>query len=460
MLNSILELFSQSSPVTVMFRGILESVLSDDLLDQLFESHSQRQYVRELTFSQCSELMAEVVTKIRPSINAAYTAKAKAKAKSIPVSVTSVYNKLNNTEPAVSEALVRVTSRKMAAVIDELGGSVPGPIPGYDVRIVDGNHLAGTERRLKVLRNHGAAALPGHTLVILDPQRNLVEDVVVCEDAHANQRILLPELLERVQRRQCWIMDSHFCTLGMLFGMDDRKAFFVVRQHGSLEGQLVGRRKFIGKTDTGRLYEQALLIQMNGRTLKVRRITVVRDQPTESGDTEIHILSNLPEKVSAKTIAEAYRTRWTIETAFQDVTVNLRCEINTLGYPRAALLGFCIALVLYNVLSISKAAICAGTPGAKQLTRNLSTYALVDEVAGTWRGMMIAIPASAWRETFASLTPIQLAKKLRQLAKHVNLKSVTTYKWTPKSPKKKKTSGKRGNHRATHRLLEAQKAKE
>ncbi len=455
MVNSILELFSQSSPVTVMYRGILESVLSEDLLDRLFESYSQRQYVRELTFSQCSELMAEVVTKIRPSINAAYTAKAK----SIPVSVTSVYNKLNNTEPAVSEALVRETSRKMAAVIDELDGRVPGPIPGYDVRIVDGNHLAGTDRRLKVLRNHGAAALPGHTLVILDPQRALVEDVMVCEDAHANQRILFPELLERVQPKQCWIMDSHFCTLGMLFGLKDRKAFFVVRQHGSLEGQLIGKRKFIGKTDTGRLYEQSLLIQLDDRVLEVRRMTIVRDQPTESGDTEIHILSNLPGKVSAKVIAEAYRDRWTIETAFQDVTVNLRCEINTLGYPRAALLGFCVALVLYNVLSISKAAIRVGTPGANQLTRNLSTYALVDEVAGTWRGMMIAIPASTWYETFASLTPKQLAKKLRQLAKHVNLKSFTTYSWTPKSPKEKKTSGNRGNHRATHRLLQSRKVK-
>jgi IS4 transposase len=51
-----------------------------------------------------------------------------------------------------------------------------------------------------------------------------------------------------------------------------------------------------------------------------------------------------------------YRKRWKLETLFQVLTENLCCEINTLGYPKAALFTFCIALVAYNVLSAVKAA--------------------------------------------------------------------------------------------------------
>lgn len=36
---------------------------------------------------------------------------------------------------------------------------------------------------------------------------------------------------------------------------------------------------------------------------------------------------------------EMYRQRWTIEGVFQQLTEDLHCEIDTLGYPKAALFG-------------------------------------------------------------------------------------------------------------------------
>jgi IS4 transposase len=35
------------------------------------------------------------------------------------------------------------------------------------------------------------------------------------------------------------------------------------------------------------------------------------------------------------TVAEVYRTRWGIETAFQKLEKHLNSEIETLGYPQA-----------------------------------------------------------------------------------------------------------------------------
>lgn len=454
MVESMMELVSKLSPVTVMFRGTLESIFSDERLNGVFASHAQRQYCRELTFADAARLMVQVVARIRPSINAAYRAEAKA----IPVSAAAVYQKLNGTEPAVCEGLVRETSRATAAVIDELHGSVAGPVPGYDVRILDGNHLAGTEHRLAELRGHGAAALPGHTLAVLDPQRRLIEDVVVCEDAHTNQRLLIPRVLERVEAGQCWIGDSHFCTRGFLLGVHRRDAGFVVRQHQQLQGELLGRRRAAGRCPTGKLYEQRLRITADdGEVLELRRITIELDRPTQTGQTQIHLLTNLPPRVRAHRVAQSYRDRWQIETAFQEVTVNLRCEIDTLGYPGAALLGFCVALVLYNALAVVKAAIRRGTPGAKDAPRNLSMYALADEIAGLWRGLEI-VPAAQWHQAFHQRTARQLARQLRVLAKDVDLCRFTTCAWTPQHDRPPPTSGNRGNHRATARLIEKRKS--
>ena len=50
-----------------------------------------------------------------------------------------------------------------------MGGEQPPLLENYQVRILEGNALAATERRLKVLRGVASAPLPGKSLVVLDP---------------------------------------------------------------------------------------------------------------------------------------------------------------------------------------------------------------------------------------------------------------------------------------------------
>jgi IS4 transposase len=85
-------------------------------------------------------------------------------------------------------------------------------------------------------------------------------------------------------------------------------------------------------------------------------------------------LTNLPKSVaSAKLIAELYRKRWSIETMFQELEAHLHSEINTLGYPKAALFGFCVALVAYNALAVVKAAL-RKVHGEATIDNELSGY--------------------------------------------------------------------------------------
>lgn len=164
----------------------------------------------------------------------------------------------------------------------------------------------------------GAAALPGQSVCILDPQRKLIEDLIACEDGHANERSLIPQFLERVRPEQCWIADSAYSTMDFLFGVAERPAHFLVRQHGGLLGEPLGPRKKIGRVETGVVYEQTLrTTHGDGRQMDVRRITIQLDKPTAKKEAEFHLLTNLPKSVSARKAAKAYRGRWKIETAFQ-----------------------------------------------------------------------------------------------------------------------------------------------
>jgi IS4 transposase len=450
--DRIFQPFIEASPVSVMFRGTLEHVLSAERLDRLFADAAKRQYLHELTFSTCVELLGLVVTQIRPSLNAAY----RARRGRVGVSVQSLYQKLAGIEPAVSKALVEETAADLGVIIQRMKAEIRGPIPGFDVRIVDGNHLAGTHHRLKELRHLGDAALPGHTLAVLNPQRQLIEKVVVCPDGHANSKPLFGRLLSEVEPKQCWIADRDFSTRTFLFGVADRRAYFVVRHHQVLGVEPLGPTRRVGKTKTGEVYEQKVRLPGSpGCELVIRRITIKLLQPTRDKDLEIHILANLPAKVTACKIADAYLARWRIEAAFYQLTRVLRCELNTLGYPEAALFGFCLAVVMYNAFSAVMAALRAARPevataaGKKQ---KLSFYYLADEIAGVWRGMALVIPASCWTTTFAQRTPAQMAKMLLWLARQGPIDPFLTNPARVKKRKKRRII-QHGGHVSTYRIL-------
>ena len=93
------------------------------------------------------------------------------------------------------------------------------------VKILDGNVLAATEHRLKVLRQTNSAPMPGKSLVVLDPALMLAIDVFPCEDGHAQERSLLTDVLPSVEAEDVWIADRNFCTNKFLFGIAAREGY-------------------------------------------------------------------------------------------------------------------------------------------------------------------------------------------------------------------------------------------
>ena len=202
------------------------------------------------------------------------------------------------------------------------------------------------------------------------------------------------------------------------------------------------------------MYEQAVRLDNpeTGETMIARRITVELAKPTRDGETEIHLLTNLPvADASAKQVARLYAKRWTIERAFQDLTVALVCEINTLGYPKAALFGFCLALVAYNAVSLVKASLRA-IHGHEKVEREISWYYLCLHLSKVYAGMMIAVPAKYW-EVFRRLDSRQFVTVLKELAAKIELKRFRKHPRGPKRPQPKKISGAKTKHVSTARIL-------
>jgi hypothetical protein len=448
-LDEVFNRFVQKSPVTVMTRACLEHALEPDALNALFQRHAEWQYTKSMLFSSLVDMMALVVCKIQPSVSAAY----RAMKDELPVSLSSVYEKLNGTEANVSASLVEHTAERLAPVIKELGGELPPLLDGYRVRVVDGNHFASTDRRLAVLRDSKAAPLPAQAVVILDPSLMLATHMIPCEDAHAQERSLFEQMLALVQPRDLWIADRNFCTLGVLHEIQQRGAFYAIRHHAGMPARASGELRSIGRSDTGDVFEQEVTFETpEGESFIARRILLKLDEPTQDGDLEIAILTNVPEsKAGAVTIADLYAKRWTVEGAFLTMTQILDGEQPSLCYPKAALFTFAVALTSYNLASTVRAAF-RGRFGHKKVEQELSWFYVANEVRVTHGGMDVAVDEEAW-VPFQFMSASDLAARLKEYVSHVKFDVFKRSKRGPKKPKTARTKHADTPHVSTGRLL-------
>jgi hypothetical protein len=379
--DRILDRFEQKSPFAVLVRAILQRLLPSEKLDQLFKLAAEKQYQRELLFSDLMMLMLEVVLRSSPTINHSYNRHKD----EVGVSINAVYDKLKNLEPNIAAELVRYSVRQLRPLQEIMRADAPPLLPGYRVLIIDGNKFSGTEHRLKETREHQALPLPGQALAILEPQSRMFVDIIPCEDGHAQERSLFSQLEPLIEEKDLWIADRNFATLDLMFMIAGKDARFLMRQHGALKTWTEeGEEKYAGKTDTGYVHEQRISVchPQTGESLSLRRIRLILFEPTRDGETEIVMLTNLSKKSSTAIVCcELYRDRWGVEGAFLEMTQCLACEIDTLCYPRAAIFAFCLAAMLYNAVSLMKSTI-ASVHGEEAVDNMSWYYAYMVGVAG------------------------------------------------------------------------------
>ncbi len=449
-LTQVFQRFAEYAPMPVMARLVLDRVLTPAKLNTWFEQTTQHQYTRALLFSSVFEVMSLVAFKVFPTVHAAY----QTRPGEMGVSVTSLYNKLNGMETTTSRALVRETAVEFARDIADLHGARRPWLPGYRVKVLDGNCIEATEHRLQVLRETAAGPLPGKSLVVYDPSLEIAIDVFPCEDGHAQERALLDAVLSTVEAGDVWIMDRNFCVRAFLAGITDRVGHFICRHHKGLSVTALGAERRVGSTESGTVYEQWVEIAAadGGKPDTCRLIRVTLKRATRDGARELFLLTDLSKSAAnAKRVADMYRRRWTIETMFQQLEAQLHSEVNTLGYPRAALFAFCIALIAYNALGVINAALRRGH-GEDTIAETVSGYYVALELTNSYQGMMIALPPGSWSR-FRRASHADYLNLLIRIATAVDLSRYRKHKRGPKKSQPKRTKYADKTHVSTARLL-------
>lgn len=439
-------------PAAVMVRATLEHIFAAPMLDELFERTARRQYARQLHFSTVVALLEAVVFRRQPSVHSAY----RHGPADVPASLAALYDKLNHTEPGLAEALVRHTAARLREVA-ECWPAEAGPVAGLRLKQLDGNYLAGTDRRLGELRGHGAAALPGLALVVRDDRTGLLTDLIACEDAYAQERSLVGRVLECVGPGQLWVADRNFAVDALFEGIAARRSWYVIRYHRGTRLHERTPLAAAGAGATGAVFEQRVRV---GKTA-CRSVVLRLDRPTADGDTEVRLLTNLSaEQAAAGAVADAYRRRWRIEGSFLELTTSLRCEVDTLGYPKAALLGFALAVCACNALRVVTGALeqAEGPPPDPPAGRwEASSYAVAVELRVAYDGLAVTVPARVW-DVFAAWPAAELAAWLVGVARAADRGRYRKSRRGPKKPVERVKAGRQAAHRSTARLL-AQRAK-
>jgi IS4 transposase len=448
-LPAILDPFAEEAAPAVMTRIALDWIIEGTSIDPLLDEVSQGQYTREFLLGHFVQVMSDVACGFRKSPREAFLKRQL----NLVGSLSAFYRKLGRMECAVTAAIVRETAVR-ARELSSAAGLLPEPVPGYAARILDGNILTGTDHRINELRSTRSAALPGMSLAVYEPASGLVLDIILEENAHTQERALLDQVV--IKPGQLWIMDRNFCVRTFVFRILRMEAFFLVRWHAStMPFQPIDSLQSVGRCDAGEIFEQAIWVddpECEGRRYRLRRIVLRLDQPTREGETEIILITNLPEPVAAELCCQVYRGRWEIERHFQKLTDLLHCEIPTLGYPRAALFAFSMSVIAGNALAILKGNLRA--VHGDEMVNEVSNYALVNDIAEVYPGMMIAVPPLQW-SFLKGCSASQVAELLTDLASKVPVDRMLRSKRGPKKPRtNKKSSGSRIHHVATKKLLD------
>ena len=449
-LSSVFAKFAKAHPVAVMARALMERALEPKGLDALFRRHAKRQYEKELLFSTMVDVMALVVCRMQPSVKKAYAAMRE----QIPVILTALYAKIGGVEVGTSEALVAHSAAQLRPIVEELGARNEAWLEGYRVKVLDGNHLAATDRRLSVLQDCAAGPLPGQALVVMEAETGLVTQIVGCEDGHAQERSLVEAVTAAVLPGDVYVADRNFCTAKMLNGVADRGGFFVIREHARVPVVSEGTLHARGRCDSGSVFEQTVTLRLDDRAVKIRRVVLRLDAATRDGDTEMAILTNLPASVDAVTIAGLYRRRWTIESLFARVERNLHSELTSLGYPGAAVFGFAVALVASNIFAVVQAVLKAAQKRHADKAIGempLSEFSIVEDIRTVQPGMKVMLNDKQWRPFRDEPAP-RFANLLLRWTQHVEWRDFQKATRGPKL-RRERTRFRNTPHVSTARLL-------
>jgi hypothetical protein len=358
---------------------LFDHVLDDGLCGEVFDAHRGRCYEDELTFATLVRVIRDALVLHGGSANRAIGEAVEAGR--LGAAPSGVYRKLGNLPPALSQALLRRGTARLAALTADGAGAarvLPACFDDLDVIVIDGKQLKKAAKRLLSTRAYSSGSLLGAKLLVaLSLRSGLAVATNASEDGERNDVPLVGGLLEQMQmlrganavtsaaasasaaaaaRPFLFVADRQFADLNVpaLFTAHDGDHFLLRCQKTLTFQGDPSRLAQCGLDQEGRAFTQAWGWigstqdqRQRRRRHYVRRITLSR--PAETDD--VILITDLLEESAypAADLLGLYRLRWTIEQAFQQVTEVFALAKLIGASPRGIIFQGALCLLIYNM---------------------------------------------------------------------------------------------------------------
>jgi hypothetical protein len=342
---------------------LLRYAMDDPWLDDLWARHRGRCYEKQLKFRTLAHLITDALIEHEGSGYQAFT-RAQERG-TLPVSITSSYDKFGNLPLSLSEALLAEGTRRMDAVLPEV--LAVDPLPGcwaeFEVFGADGKAIKHVHRLLKPLRGLQAGILGARASVGLDLRTGLAVAMVGHLDGEAGEAALTEGLLAKFAAQaagleKSWlvVLDRLYCNLSFPREVLQAGGHFLIRYCSNTTFVPDESRPAQESRDAdGRRIVQEW--GWLGKVAKADRVYVRRITKHLADGKELGVITDLWDEATypAEALLATYRSRWGLETVFQQITdvFSLKHLIGT--QPKAVLFQLSFCLLLYNALQVLRA---------------------------------------------------------------------------------------------------------
>jgi hypothetical protein len=405
-------------PLAQSVLSLFSYVLSEPMLDAVFEEHRGRCYEGVLTFPTLVDLVRDAML-IHQGHGLPSFQRAEQDGQ-LPVLVRSVYPKLGRLPEDVSVAMLRESSLKMIGLFDQADSPVPPSLQSFQVIAFDGKTIKQVRRQLKELRPLRGALAGGKLLVAQDVRTGMALAMEACQDADRNDSPLVPDVVEQVrgmfQSSKLWMGDRQFCDLTLMGVLTERGEHFLIRMNRTLGFTPDPARPARNGVDSrGRNYTQEwgwIGSVKDKRRRYVRKITLYRP---DIKDGDVILLSDLTDDQlhPAMDLLDAYLMRWGIEQMFQIVT-EVFCLNRLIGCtPKANIFQASFCFVIYNAIQVMRSYVAQAGQVA---TEEVSTAKLFDDVREELIAQSKLVPAEVVLEATGQVkTELEMKCLLKDL---------------------------------------------
>lgn len=388
---------------------LFDFALSAEVLASIYEAHRGRCYQDVLNFPQLLALVRDALLQHGGSGHKLFVELERNGRE--PVDESNFYRKLAKMPVAVSRALLRECTARVAPLPGGSAVILPACFDGLRVIAIDGKKIKNAAKRLLPTRGYGGRLLGAKALVALDVRRGLALALSASLDGEANDVPLVPTLMPQlwgvVERPMLTLADRQFGDARTLERLRERAGdHFAVRVRKGL-GFTVESTRTLTDAQGRTVADEIGVLGQGDKAMRLRRVTLVRGGEAD----DVQLLTDLldPDAFSASDLLALYRRRWGIEQVFQEVTQTFSLEHLIGCSPKAALFQLAFCLLLYNLVQVVKSFVADDGLVTLAIVSTFGLFYDIKRELSAWA----YLGRGDWRRTDRNLS--QMRRRLGQL---------------------------------------------